>query len=391
MLGFSFAPALDSTQARAKEKANPLTTDHITRLDSIMKKGIYFLLFSFFSLTVSAQSVSLPVKRLASQITEGIRTDSLKVRAIYEWVTDNIAYDIDLFNDMNIKTVEQYAEAQKSDKVIQRKKAVCMGYSNLFQDLCNAANIRAYSVPGYCKSPDPRTNTMTFSSERHSWNAVKINNKWYLCDPTWSAGSINIQTGLFRRQLNEEFYLCDGKTFIKRHIPLDPLWQLSDNPISMQEFRYGQKSVKPLKFNYLDTLKVVETLDIDQQKLNADFRSLRFDASNDEAKSGIGYYYAKKAEVDSRTWHNLVMSFMNKNTGDSYRRAREEKDHVYSLLESIEKDMNQARYYYSLIPPNSKLSQMALNNMRNADNYLNFIENNRANLAKYYDALKKIR
>jgi transglutaminase/protease-like cytokinesis protein 3 len=356
-----------------------------------MKKRIYLLLFSFFSFAVSGQTISPSVKHLASQITDGIHSDSLKVRAIYEWVTDNIAYDIDLFNEMNIKTVEQYAEAQKSEKVIRRKKAVCMGYTNLFQDLCNASGIKAYSVPGYCKSIDPRTNVMTFSSERHSWNAVKINNKWYLCDPTWSAGSINMRTGLFVKNLNEEFYLTDGKKFIKRHIPLDPLWQLLDNPISMQEFRYGQKPARMLKFNYLDTLKVFESLAVDQQKLNADFRSLRFDGSNDEAKSSIGYYYAKKAEVDSKAWHDLVMSFMNKNTSDSYRRAREQKDRVYSLLASIENNMNQARYYYSLVPPDSELSRMALNNMRNADNYLHFIEQNRDNLAKYYESLKKMK
>lgn len=356
-----------------------------------MKKGIYFLLFSFFSLAVSAQSISPPVKRLASQITDGIRTDSLKVRAIYEWVTDNIAYDIDLFNEMNIKTAEQYAEAQKSEKVIHRKKAVCMGYTNLFQDLCLASGIKAYNVPGYCKSLNPRTNVLTFSSERHSWNAVKINNRWYLCDPTWSAGAIDMRTGLFEKNLNEEFYLTEGRTFIKKHIPLDPLWQLLDNPISMQEFRYGQKPARSSRFNFLDTLRVYEALTIDQQKLNADFRSLRFDASNDEAKSSIGYYYAKRAEIDSKIWHDLVTSFMNKSTNDSYRRAREEKDRIYGLLASIEKDMNQARYYYSLIPPNSELSRMALNNMRNADNYLRFIEQNRENLAKYYDALKRMK
>lgn len=358
---------------------------------SEMKKRIYFLLFSFFNLAVSAQTVSPPVKRLALQITDGIRSDSLKVRAIYEWVTDNIAYDIDLVNELNIKTTAEYAAAQKSEKVIQRKKGVCMGYTNLFQDLCLAANVKAYSVPGYCKSLDNRTNTLTFSPERHSWNAVKINNKWYLCDPTWGAGAIDVQTGRFRKKLNEEFYLTEGKTFIKRHIPLDPVWQLLDNPISMQEFRYGQKSARPFKLNYLDTLKTFETLAIDQQKLNADFRSLRFDASNDEAKSDIGYYYAKKAEIDSKTWHDLVTSFMNRNTSDSYRRAREAKDQVYSLLTSIEKDMNQARYYYSLVPPNSQLSRLALNNMRNADNYLHYIKQNRDNLAKYYDALRKMK
>jgi hypothetical protein len=353
-----------------------------------MKKRILLLLFSFFNLTIRAQTVSPQVKTLASRITRGMSSDSLKVRAIYEWVTDNIAYDVDLFKDADFK---QYAETQKPENVIQSRKAVCMGYTNLFQDLCLASGIKAYTITGYSKNLDSRTNTLIFSTDRHSWNAVKLNNKWYLCDPTWSAGAINVRTGLFKKQLNEEFYLSDAKLFSKRHIPFDPLWQFSDAPISMEEFRYGLRQVRKQGFSYLDTLRVYEALDADQRKLNSDFRSLRFDTSNDEAKTGIGYYYAKKAENDSKAWHELIMSFMNKNNHDSYRRALEAKERVYSLLSNIEKDMNQARYYYSLVLPGSQFGSLALNNMRNADNYLRFIGQNKNNLDKYYDALRKMK
>lgn len=353
-----------------------------------MEKRILLLLFSFFSLTIYAQMVSPEVKTLASRITRGMSSDSMKVRAIYEWVTDNIAYDVDLFKYADFK---QYAETQKPENVIKHRKAVCMGYTNLFQDLCVASGIRAYTITGYSKNLDSRTNALIFSTDRHSWNAVKVNNKWYLCDPTWSAGAINVRTGMFKKQLNEEFYLSEGRNFIKRHIPFDPLWQFSDAPVSMEEFRYGLRQARKPGFSYIDTLRVYEALDADQQKLNSDFRSLRFDASNDEAKTGIGYYYAKKAEIDSKVWHELVMSFMNKNNHDSYRRALEAKEQIYSLLGDIEKDMNKARYYYSMVLPGSQFGRMALNNMRNADNYLRFIEQNKDNLDKYYDAIKRVK
>jgi len=356
-----------------------------------MRKIFYLLLFSLAGFKANTQSISPQVKQLASQITNGIQSDSLKVRAIYEWITDNIAYDVDLGNGAKPIKAEIYAETQKSEKVLEQRKAVCMGYTSLFEELCMLNNIKTYIVSGYSKSIDPYTRKLSFSGDRHSWNAVKINGNWYLCDPTWSAGFINVQTGTFNKQRNEEFYLCNGKTFIKRHIPLDPLWQLLDTTISLHEFRYGLKPSKTSKFNYLDTLKIFEALTFEQQKLNAGFRSLHFDASNDEAKSDIGFYFAKKAEIDSKAWHDLVISFINKNTGDSYRRAREEKDKVYCLLASIEADMNKARYYYSLIPPTSQFSRMALNNIRNADNYLSFIEKNRTNLTEYYDALRNMR
>lgn len=355
-----------------------------------MKKVLYLLLFSFTGLTTSAQELSAQLKCLSLKITYGINNDSLKVRAIYDWITDNISYDISLSTGVQTKTAEYYVETQKSDKVINRKKAICMGYTNLFHELCATNNIKSYIVSGYSKNLDPYTRKLVFSADRHSWIAVKINKTWYLCDPTWSAGFINVQTGTFNKQRNEEFYLCNGKTFIKRHLPLDPLWQLSDTPVSLNEFRYGLKP-KTSKFNYLDTLKVFEMLTPEQQKLNAGFRSLNFDSSNDEAKSDIGFYFAKKAEIDSKAWHDLVVSFMNKNTSDSYRRAREEKDKVYQLLANIEHNMNQARYYYSLIPPTSQFSRMALNNVRNVDNYLLFIQKNRTSLTEYYDTLINMR
>lgn len=356
-----------------------------------MKKILYLLLFSCTGFTTSAQELSSQVRRLSLKITNGINNDSLKVRAIYEWITDNIAYDIDLGSGTKSIKAEEYAETQKSEKVLEQRKAVCMGYTNLFKDLCMLNNIKTYIVSGYSKNLDPYTRKLIFSADRHSWNAVKINGNWYLCDPTWSAGFINVQTGAFKKQRNEEFYLSKGKIFNKRHMPLDPLWQLSDTPISLYEFRYGLKSSTTSKFNYLDTLKIFEALTLEQQKLNAGFRSLHFDSNNDEAKSDIGFYYAKKAEIDSKAWQDLVLSFMNRNTSDSYRRAREEKDKVYCLLASIEADMNKARYYYSLVPPTSQFSRMALNNMRNADNYLRFIEKNRASLTEYYNALRNMR
>ena len=356
-----------------------------------MKKSLLFLLL-IGSLTVSAQTISPQVRLLASQITSGITKDSLKVRAIYTWLADNIAYDVDQFNQRTNRTMDEYAESQKPERVIVTRKAVCMGYSMLFQDLCLSLNIKAQHIAGYCKSLDPQTRTLTFSNQLHSWNAVKINGRWYLCDPSWSAGAVNMATGRFQKKLNEEYYLTDSQTFIQRHLPFDPLWQLRYEPVSLQQFRSSEiipKVGKRITLNYTDSLKVFETQDFDTQKLNAYFRSFKFDQSNDEAKAGIGYYYAQQAQKDSKAWHELLMTFMNKNTADSYRRAMAEKNRVYQLLESVERGMNQARYYYSLIPSHSLQSRVAINNVRNADHFLTVVEQNRANMAKYYDTLKK--
>ena len=49
-----------------------------------------------------------------------------------------------------------------------QNKTVCAGYSKAFELLCNAVGI----------------NTIVVTSCNHAWNAVKIDNRWYLIDVT---------------------------------------------------------------------------------------------------------------------------------------------------------------------------------------------------------------
>jgi transglutaminase/protease-like cytokinesis protein 3 len=194
-----------------------------------MRKYFYVVLF-FLNITVFAQKPSVQVQNLASQITKNIESDSLKVRAIYDWMTDNIAYDVPLFRKIGRKSVEEFVELQQTEEVLASKKAVCMGYSILFKDLCNASGIKAEFVSGYSKTVEPQTNRPNIPETLHAWNAVKLNGKWYLCDVTWSAGSVDINEGKFFKEKNETYYLSSSQEFAKKHLPFDPIWQLSNEP-----------------------------------------------------------------------------------------------------------------------------------------------------------------
>lgn len=56
---------------------------------------------------------------------------------------------------------------------IKTKKATFGGYTKLFNLLCKAFHIDSITILGYD------------SEERHAWNAVCINGKWYFLDATW--------------------------------------------------------------------------------------------------------------------------------------------------------------------------------------------------------------
>lgn len=83
------------------------------------------LLLTFIGFNLRAQEISPRVKRLASRITNNISTDSLKVRALFEWVTDNISYDTEMAKAKDDD--ERAIEAQNPENVIKREKSYLHG------------------------------------------------------------------------------------------------------------------------------------------------------------------------------------------------------------------------------------------------------------------------
>ncbi len=71
-----------------------------------------------------------------------------------------------------------------------------------------------------------KTNYKTIPN--HAWNAVKLNNKWYLCDATWSSGYIDMATYIFEYDYVNTYFLQDPIEFNTHHIPLDDSWKLID-------------------------------------------------------------------------------------------------------------------------------------------------------------------
>ena len=60
----------------------------------------------------------------------------------------------------------------------------------------------------------------------NSWNAVKLNGQWYLCDPTWASGTPTGPNQEFVFTYNDGFFLADPQLFAVNHYPLEPEWSL---------------------------------------------------------------------------------------------------------------------------------------------------------------------
>ena len=228
---------------------------------------------------------------LAHELTYKLDTDVEKFRAIYTWVCTNIIGDLGQDDKVSrkrnkfkndslsyIKWNNQYKKIAFK-KLLKHKKTMCTGYAYLIKELCFLSGIESKIINGYGRSVE--ANIESLNAPNHSWNAVKLNNKWYLCDATWSSGYFLNST--FIKDYNLGYFLTDPVLFAKNHYPLDKKWLLDDGlktseykappvvygetfkhkiiPTGPQQMHITLKKEEPLQFSF-KALKPVDLKEI---------------------------------------------------------------------------------------------------------------------------------
>ncbi|MFT7050727.1 MAG: hypothetical protein ACJAZK_001325 [Psychroserpens sp.] len=178
---------------------------------------------------------------LAYNLTSHLDTDAERFRAIYMWVCHNIANDYTLYlrnkrkrnkyqNDsIKLKTWNDRFKKEVFRKLLKQERTICTGYAYIVQELSKLANLNCEIVHGYGKTS--MTDIDKLDPPNHSWNAVKLDKKWYLCDPTWASGIPDLSTNIFRFDYNDGYFLSNPKLFIINHFPKDQKWTLLENEV----------------------------------------------------------------------------------------------------------------------------------------------------------------
>lgn len=198
--------------------------------------------------------------QIASYISSNFTTTDDKARAAFYWTASTISYDVE---NMNNQPPNQSPQ-DKISRTLKSKKGVCMHYAQIFFDIMNKLSIETVLIDGYTKDSDGKVAALS-----HVWCASKINNVWYLFDPTWGSGYVNNLK--FTKKINNKYYKAEPKSRLDRHMPFDYLWQFSNKPITNQEF-YDSKlesTDKTLNFDYLkeiDNLKNLSELEKAQNR-----------------------------------------------------------------------------------------------------------------------------
>jgi len=106
------------------------------------------------------------IKNKAKEITNYTENDLEKVALLAIWVNENMEYDL-----------KEVGKNSNSIEVYEKRKGVCVEYTNLFLAMVRSLGIPGRAVTGYVYSPD-------YGWQLHSWGEVYLD-KWIGVDPTW--------------------------------------------------------------------------------------------------------------------------------------------------------------------------------------------------------------
>ena len=115
------------------------------------------------------------IKTIVSGLHLSGKTEYEKVRAIYNWICNNVVYDHARLND------DSYRMKYTAYNAVMAGNCVCSGFAQLFYRMALTAGL------------DARIE----ANENHAWNLVRIGGKYYYGDTTWDAGKPESQYAHF--------------------------------------------------------------------------------------------------------------------------------------------------------------------------------------------------
>jgi Transglutaminase-like superfamily len=266
------------------------------------------------------------LKSLADKLTIPLSTEVEKFRAIYVWVCANIENDYKLFmmvkhqreklldrpkeiTEWNKKTAKQVF-----DKLLQHQKTICTGYAYLIRELATHAGLSCVIVDGYGRTAQANIGGQGIAN--HSWNVVQLNNKWYVCDATWSSGAI--QLGRFVKKFDDFYFLAEPSLFVRNHYPLDTAWILLRDKPTLREF-LNRPLVYSSLYRYKITQLFPETFSVSVNKGKAVSFQFKKDSDEDIEKielnvDGINTPIATPLIKDPKGLYCIDYTFASKGT-----------------------------------------------------------------------------
>lgn len=177
---------------------------------------------------------SLNMGSISYLITKKFSEPEQKVRAIFDWIAYNIAFDCKAARSSDDSKI-------LSDEILKTRKATAKGYAALFQDMCSVVKIRCLTVDGYVKKTTEDINNKP-DELNHTWAVVQLGNSpdaWYYVDPTYGSGYTDDKMTVFTPAFNDAYFFTDRALFNAQHFPDNPAWLLGGGGKTVKDFFAG--------------------------------------------------------------------------------------------------------------------------------------------------------
>jgi transglutaminase/protease-like cytokinesis protein 3 len=181
-------------------------------------------------LAKSMSKTTIKISDLNDIVEQKISNKEEIAKFFYYWISLNIEYDHETADKKESETTqEEIIDSENPLIAFNNRKAVCIGYSNLYKLFLDNFDIDCEIITGYAKTLKNLTLEIELDGEfRHAWNLIKLDNTWLLVDTTWAK--------LFEENISDYYFKTNPENFILGHYPENEKWQLTDKVVSVDEF-----------------------------------------------------------------------------------------------------------------------------------------------------------
>ena len=338
--------------------------------------------------SAKSQTYKLSLDTLNKYVNQHSESNTDKVKEIYFIIADNVKYDVaKLSNQTAIDTVKP---SDKVKEVLKNGLGVCIHYAQLFDTLCKMNNISSFVVSGYTKNIDGK-----IAQTGHAWNVVELDNKYYLVDVTWGAGYVD--NDKFFKRYDDKYLLTLPNEFAKTHMPCDPIWQLSTNPINNYEFEMGDlsKFSEENTFNFEDSIRLYVQSDLRTQikgkKRRLEKNGITKNLTSSELNQCNTWLIYDEFNLSVDTFNegihlfNQYVNWKHKYFRKPKRTDEEIKEKFYNAAANLNQSFEKIS---SCVPPNSELKEAKENFLSQQSQLINKLEKEK-NFVNDYLSTKK--
>ncbi|MBG0730556.1 transglutaminase domain-containing protein [Mycoplasma sp. 'Moose RK'] len=225
------------------------------------------------------------VADFTKNLIKNVEKEAEKTKIIFDWIYKNVKYAGDL----------RLTPSLEPSAVLERKLAVCGGFSNLYKAMLDSVGIKNVIVIGWSKYG------------AHQWNLVydSVAKQYFYSDPTW---------GYFRK--NDQDFAKDHQTFqiIDTYFTKDK--KTYEYNLGVSLFSSTETEVKPVEkiFNNLKVVSVsqemfkkTETLYIGENIKKIDYQNGTFNVKRIVVSEKNSIFAAKDGILYNKDFSKLIL------------------------------------------------------------------------------------